>query len=567
MIDPGGIPQIDADLDAVSAAGARLRTEGGAVRDTGADVHATWQGLSAVYEAPETGHLLAATAPVRTAADQVGSRLERVGAALVAYAEEVRPIQAELVRLRGSAAAFVAAADADDDWRKDAGKVEEHSGLLSAVASAKAAWEEAERRCASAINAVDGGVQFVADNGDGVTQLGEYGHDAQTWQAAATSEEGAGWGTPEERDRPWYEDIGHGAVSFGKGVVIDGAWGTVKALGTMVNPWADDFGASWKGLGMLGLALVPGALVVNSQMSLFGLEQGALQNTLVQAGKGLVAWDMWGEDPARAAGAVGFNVLATLGTGGAGAALTGTGRAATVTRTAAQASRAAVARGVAHLPRLDGVKIAISQVSVRFAHPYNAADDLFSPGQVDTRSRVSLAVAPDGRTAPSGSTGDLTADGAARRPRQLFDQPVQDAWARQAYDDFLAGDRDVDAIADHMRNTRRPDGREGYTADEIASIKQHVFRDEHRMEDYETGSIVTRRFDPNPDMAGVWIRLRSGRALPEDAVLLEHELAELSYMRQHPGSTYGEAHAHADTLHDWDSNSTKGIREDFEEEW
>ena len=37
------------------------------------------------------------------------------------------------------------------------------------------------------------------------------------------------------------------------------------------------------------------------------------------------------------------------------------------------------------------------------------------------------------------------------------------------------------------------------------------------------------RFDPNPDMAEAWLRLRSGTHVPQDLLLLEHELAEHNY--------------------------------------
>ncbi|CAM5708825.1 hypothetical protein SALBM217S_04197 [Streptomyces griseoloalbus] len=44
------------------------------------------------------------------------------------------------------------------------------------------------------------------------------------------------------------------------------------------------------------------------------------RNTVKEAGKALVAWHQWGDNPARAGGAVTFNVLTTVFTGGAGAA-------------------------------------------------------------------------------------------------------------------------------------------------------------------------------------------------------------------------------------------------------
>ncbi|MGY2059339.1 hypothetical protein ACW9HQ_30975 [Nocardia gipuzkoensis] len=62
-----------------------------------------------------------------------------------------------------------------------------------------------------------------------------------------------------------------------------------------------------------------------------------------------------------------------------------------------------------------------------------------------------------------------------------------------------------------------------------------MFDTEHPILDYETGQVVVRKFDPDPEVADAWIRLRSGNALAEDHVLLEHELAELNCLRANPG--------------------------------
>ena len=357
MIQPGAIPSIDGDLEAVAASGAQLRAQGQAVADTGSDVHSTWQGLAAVYEAPEAGQLLAATAPVQTQAQGVGSRMRTVGQALVSYADEVRPIKAELERLRASASAFTSSVQGDEDWRSDGGKVDEHNALLSGVSSAVAAWMEAQRRCANTINAVHGGVQYVADDGDGVTSAGEFGYDAATLRAAGGSEQGLPWGRAEEEDLPWYQDAGNAVLSFGKGVVVDGLWGAVQGIGTLVNPWSDDFGAAWSGLGRFALAVTVVPTVVNHFTALPGLEKGALGQTLVDAGKGIVAWDTWKSDPARALGATLTNVVtAVIGTKGAGAGLKGGSAAA---RTALAAAprladvRAAVAAQLAKIPKIE----------------------------------------------------------------------------------------------------------------------------------------------------------------------------------------------------------------------
>ncbi|MEU1492728.1 hypothetical protein ABZ456_21015, partial [Streptomyces sp. NPDC005776] len=52
------------------------------------------------------------------------------------------------------------------------------------------------------------------------------------------------------------------------------------------------------------------------------------RTAMKETGKALVAWDQWGENPSRAAGAVTFNVITTVFTGGAGGAASGAGKAA-----------------------------------------------------------------------------------------------------------------------------------------------------------------------------------------------------------------------------------------------
>ena len=99
-INTAEIPQIEGDLDVVDGAGAKLRSAGTGFSTTGSEVHSTWQGLSGVYRAPEVGELLAATAPVASDAAAVGTDVGSVGAALSAYAVEVRPIKAELATWR-----------------------------------------------------------------------------------------------------------------------------------------------------------------------------------------------------------------------------------------------------------------------------------------------------------------------------------------------------------------------------------------------------------------------------------------------------------------------------------
>ncbi|MEV8402396.1 putative T7SS-secreted protein [Streptomyces niveus] len=167
----------------------------------------------------------------------------------------------------------------------------------------------------------------------------------------------------------------------------------------------------------------------------------------------------------------------------------------------------------------------------------------------------------------SGKLPDEWMTGARRRPRDLLDDPAQTRWAEEAYASFLEDSRDVSSIADHSRDVQRDNGATGFTYEEISSVKKHVFDTEHPIVDPETGKVVIRKFDADAEIADAWIRLRSGNALPEDSILLEHEIAELGYLRDNPGSTYQEAHRFANEDYNWEQYIPIFKREDLEGEW
>ncbi|CAM5540156.1 hypothetical protein GCM10010329_28090 [Streptomyces spiroverticillatus] len=64
------------------------------------------------------------------------------------------------------------------------------------------------------------------------------------------------------------------------------------------------------------------------------------QTALKETGKALVAWDQWGSNPGRAAGAVTFNVVTTVFTGGVGAGVSGAGKAGAVAKALSVAGKA-----------------------------------------------------------------------------------------------------------------------------------------------------------------------------------------------------------------------------------
>jgi len=156
---------------------------------------------------------------------------------------------------------------------------------------------------------------------------------------------------------------------------------------------------------------------------------------------------------------------------------------------------------------------------------------------------------PDGPDEPPDGDQPEAQTGGSTRP---VDDVQAWAWAEEMYDQFRADDTDIADIAQNLATVERPDGRTGYTPDEIRQVKDHLMVEEHPLDDYNGGT-VNRHFDADPDIADAWVRLREGTPLDADLVLLEHELAESNYLREHPGATYREAHNHANQSHNWQS--------------
>ncbi|WP_346017450.1 MULTISPECIES: hypothetical protein [unclassified Streptomyces] len=341
MIKPEEIPEFTGDLEQLEKDYGSLKKDAGQIRSTGADVHTQFQGLSAYYKAPEADQLFASTKPVSDRADTFGTDLETVSSALSGYATEIRPLVAKLKQLKHDAQTFVDSVEDDDDWQYDEDKVKKNNQLRDDVTATVAAFWAAERTCHNKITALWHGTQMIA--GDGTDKKNMYGYSASDLKGA----KGLPWGDPVEQKHHWY-DVGHWAKSFvWDGIVVDGIWGTVKGLGTLVgvDGW-DAMKTAWKGLAQLatGLAFMSNPVLAvafwatpDKYMPSWLRES---RNTMKQTGKALLAWDEWGKNPARAAGGVTFNVLTAVFTDGAGAAAEGAGKAGAVAKAISFAGKA-----------------------------------------------------------------------------------------------------------------------------------------------------------------------------------------------------------------------------------
>lgn len=193
MIEPYGVPVIDSDVDALLAHAEELVGVGGDIADTGTRVHSTWQQMASVYDAPEVGQLLAATGPVQQVTTSVGEDVGTVGRTLAGYAGEVRAVQDRLDALRLDAAELVAGVDGG----LTAEQADRSNAMLSQVNAGVADFEDAQRRCANAINALYRATTYRVDDGDGRLDVGEYGSTAAALDTAAR-DGGLPWGAPQE---------------------------------------------------------------------------------------------------------------------------------------------------------------------------------------------------------------------------------------------------------------------------------------------------------------------------------------------------------------------------------
>ncbi|MFE4855859.1 hypothetical protein [Streptomyces sp. NPDC056670] len=324
VIEPAGIPMFTGNLEQLGKDAAALTKQAGEFRDGGSNVHKEFQGLSACYQAPEADQLFATTLPVKTKSDDFADGLEKAAAALTTYESQVKPLVDRLKSLRTEAFAFTDSIAGDDHWRRDQKKIDHNERLMNDVAATVAAFTDAERACHDAITALVNGSKLSVD--DGSHKPGMYGYSADALKHA----EETPWGGHAEREYTGLRWLWEQTKSFvWDGFIVDGIWGTIKGLGTLVGTdgW-DKAGQAWTGLAKLatGLAITAtpfaAAYWAVPDKDLPGWLRDS-RTAMKETGKALVAWDEWGKNPARAAGGVTFNVLTTVFTGGAGSAAKG----------------------------------------------------------------------------------------------------------------------------------------------------------------------------------------------------------------------------------------------------
>ncbi|MER7107132.1 hypothetical protein [Streptomyces sp. NPDC000229] len=338
-VNPAEVPVFTGDLELLDEKVKALSGAGGKIATAAGDVHSSFGGLSAFYKAPEADQLFATTQPVKDKALTISSDMCTIAGALGTYASDIRPLKQKLDDLRQDAVAFRQKIAEDDKWREDGDLVEENNNRRNEIAEVWTQFQAAERAAHAKIVALVGGKALKVN--DGSNGEGMYGYDAEALKQAKSLP----WGDAVEESTPWWQVWEH-AYDFGKGIVVDGVWGTIKGLGTLVGfqGW-DAAGQAWKGLGLLATGLVITASPLGAaywmadDKDLPGWIRDS-RTAMKETGKALVAWDQWGSNPARAAGAVTFNVLTTVFTGGAGGAVSGAGKAGAAARAISFAGKA-----------------------------------------------------------------------------------------------------------------------------------------------------------------------------------------------------------------------------------
>ncbi|HWU09288.1 MAG TPA: hypothetical protein VN520_23385, partial [Streptomyces sp.] len=323
-----GIPVFTGNLATLDVKVTELTSAGSAIATATGDVHSSFGGLQAFYQAPEAEQLFATTKPVVDTGLTLQSDLKTIAGALSTYSDEVHPLVEKLKEIKRDAGAFLVKVNADDKWREDGDLIEENNNRRDEIAETLAAFQDAEITCYNKIVALVCGVPLKKS--DGSDSKHQYGYDAESLKQA----QGLPWGDPLVESTPGWQVWEH-AWDFTKGFFVDGVWGTVKGLGTLVG--YDGFeaaGQAWKGLAQLAtgvaISLSPVAAVQfwtakDEELPTWLRES---RTAVKETGKALLAWDQWGENPSRAAGAVTFNVVTTVFTGGAGGAVAGGGKAA-----------------------------------------------------------------------------------------------------------------------------------------------------------------------------------------------------------------------------------------------
>ncbi|MER7035226.1 hypothetical protein ABT334_29960, partial [Streptomyces albidoflavus] len=215
-----GIPVFTGNLATLDVKVTELSSAAETIATTTGDVHSSFGGLQAFYQAPEAEQLFATTKPVVDTGQTLKSDLTAISRALSTYSDEVYPLVEKLKEIKRDAGAFLVKINADDKWREDGDLIDENNHRRDQIADTLAAFQDAEIACYNKIVALVCGVPLKKS--DGSDSAHQYGFDAETYKHA----EGLPWGDPLVESIPGWQVWEH-AWEFTKGFFVDGVWGTI----------------------------------------------------------------------------------------------------------------------------------------------------------------------------------------------------------------------------------------------------------------------------------------------------------------------------------------------------
>lgn len=346
MIDKDKLVELD-DPELVRASGKALKSALDKINSRADDVKTTWSGLAGLYKAPEQNEVLTAMNVPVTESEKVAGHGSTVKSALNTYATALEGLRTKKSALITDINTFYADKKKIDDDNKDNNILEDawdgltgegtdlldrENALNGRAAQLLADKEAAERNCANAIGDIWGAERYEAADETWVNDTTTYGMSADGYEDMSKAGD-APWGHPE---------MWSSGNWFVRGAMIDDGvtesiTGTLKFFGNLVGVGgAGKAKAAWSGLYQLADDVSYFNPVQNPARFIQGLmnpeETAARAERLLAVGKGIIGWDNWDTSGWQTGGSVGFDVLLTVGTGGAGGAAKGSIKAAASAR-------------------------------------------------------------------------------------------------------------------------------------------------------------------------------------------------------------------------------------------
>lgn len=230
------------NVENVKSASAKLKSMGQTIDSKMDTIVGLWNGLPAVYVAPEAEQAYGLMAPAATASETIKTKFEKASGALDVFAEAIGPVKSELASLESEAATFRSntLSTYGDKWRDHQEVVDRNNELLGRYAKIVETMTTAAAACANTINGLLDGVCVPAVEGISA-------------EAIMNSGEIMPWGGAVEKNRNCAESVGHGVGNFAKNT-----WEGVQALfGRGADgSWSwENAGNTWLGIGDFAMSV------------------------------------------------------------------------------------------------------------------------------------------------------------------------------------------------------------------------------------------------------------------------------------------------------------------------